>query len=108
MEKESENNKKWHNETRAIEERLNEELEIVKAQLAKLETEKESMKKFQDHKVEQVISECRSSQTKCEEENIALKEDIAKLQRQLEDAKSTAANNAQKLTRAVQVMYSEL
>lgn len=77
LEEDSKSYKEWQNETRAMVERLNEELEIAKAQLVKLETEKEPMKKFQDQKVEEVISECRSSQKKFEEQNIALKEDVA-------------------------------
>lgn len=108
LEEDSKSYKEWQNETRAMVERLNEELEIAKAQLVKLETEKEPMKKFQDQKVEEVISECRSSQKKFEEQNIALKEDVAKLQRQLEDAKSTATNDAQKLKRDIQAVYSEV
>jgi len=108
LEEESKSYKEGQSETRAVVERLNEELEIAKAQIAKLETEKESMEKFQDQKLEEGISECRSSQKKFEEQNIALKEDIAKLQRQLEDAKSTAAIDAQKLKRDIQAVYSEV
>jgi len=108
LEEESKSYKERQNETRAVVERLTEEFEIAKAQLVKLKTEKESMKKFQDQKVEEVISECRSSQKKFEEQNIALKENVEKLQRQLEDAKSTAANEVQKLKRDIQVVYSEV
>ena len=108
LEKESKSYNEWQNETRVVVERLNEELEIGKAQLAKLETEKESMKKFQDQKVEEVVNECRSSQKKFEEQNIALKKEVAKLKMQLQDAKSTAANDAQKLKRDMQALYSEV
>lgn len=63
----------------------------------------ESMKKAAD-----IISECRSSQKKCEEENIALKADVANLKGELENAKSTSANTVQKCYRFVQVLYSEV
>ena len=108
LEKENKSNKEWQNETRTMVERLNEELEMVKAHIVKLETEKESMKKFQDQKVEEVISECKSSQKQFEEENITLKVEVAKLRRQLEDAKCTAANDAQRLKRDIQAVYSEV
>ena len=93
-----------HTNIESVTKRLN---ELEKAQPVAIETARESMKTLLDQKVTDIISECRSSQKKCEEENFALKEDVAKLQRQIEDASVTTSRTVQKLCRYLQVVHSE-
>lgn len=92
---------------------LQENTESMKKQLSELGEARplvlESMKTLLDQKAADIISEYRSLQKKCEEENIALKEDVAKLQGELEKANSTIVNNnVQRLCRFVQVLHSEV
>ena len=89
------------NNTESVTKRLG---ELEEAQPVLLE----SMKTMLDQTAADIISNCRSSQKKCEEENTALKEDMAKLQGELEKAKSTSAYNVQRLCRFVQVLHSEV
>ena len=70
-------------------ERLN-ELEAVEGQIAELQTDKESMKMLLDGNSEE-ISDLKLSAKKLEVENMALKRDVAALQKHLEEVKFTAA-----------------
>ena len=70
-------------------ERLN-ELEAVEGQIEELQTDKESMKRLLDSNSEE-ISDLKLSAKKLELENMALKKDVAALQKQLEEVKLTAA-----------------
>lgn len=72
-------------------ERLN-ELEAVEGQIEELQTDKESMKMLLDGNGEE-ISDLKLSAKKLEVENMALKKDVAALQKQLEEVKLTTAGD---------------
>ena len=69
--------------------RLN-ELEAVEGQIEELQTDKKSMKRLLDGNSEE-ISDLKLSAKKLEVENMALKKDLAALQKQLEEVKLIAA-----------------
>ena len=70
-------------------ERLN-ELEAVEGQIEELQTDKESMKRLLDGTSEE-ISDLKLSAKKLEVENMALKKDLAVLQKQFQEVKLVAA-----------------
>lgn len=86
-------------------ERLN-ELEAVEGQIEELQTDKESMKRLLDRNSEE-ISDLKLSEKKLEVENLALKKDLAALQKQLEEVKLTAADDKEEV-RLLKAEYNAL
>ena len=80
--------KTWSNLLKT-KERLN-DLDAVESQIEELQTDKESMKKLLGGNSEE-ISDLKLSAKKLEVENMALKKDLAALQKQLEEVKLIAA-----------------
>lgn len=94
-----------HTNTESVTKRLS---ELQNGQPEAIEAAKESMKTLLDQKVTDIISECRSSQKKSEEENTLLKEAVAGLQKKLEEANTNNASQVSKLYRCMQAVYSEM
>ena len=84
--------KTWSNLLKTTE-RLN-ELEAVEGQIEELKTDKESMKRLLDG-ISEEISDLKLSAKKLEVENMALKKDLAALQKQLDDKEEVRSLKAE-------------
>jgi len=82
------------------------ELEAVEGQIEELQTDKESMKMLLDGNGEE-ISDLKLSAKKLEVENMALKKDVAALQKQLAEVKLTAAGDKEEV-RSLKAEYKAL